>query len=294
MTDFPDFFRGDFDFVALDIETANEDYSSICQVGLAFFKDHKFIQIWETYVDPEDYFDPINVSIHGINHVMVKGAPKIPETLNFLRENLTRKIIVHHTAYDRVSIKRSAERFAQPELEFQWLDTARVARRAWEEYRHCGYGLKNLADNFGIEFKHHDAAEDARAAGEILIKAISESGVALNEWLIKAYKKQYRYHEKINLEGDPDGPLFGETIAFTGALSISRPEAAKLAAEMGCCVGSGVTAKTTLLVVGDQDVRALAGHEKSSKHRKAEGLISKGQELRILTESDFFSLLQVA
>ncbi len=283
-----------FDFVALDVETANEDYSSICQVGLAFFKDGECLQTWGTLVDPEDYFSPINVSIHGINHVMVRGAPKIPEALGLLRDHLAGKIIVHHTAYDRVSIKRSAERFAQPEPEFQWLDTARVARRAWEEYRYCGYGLKNLADNFGIEFKHHDAAEDARATGEVLNKAISDSGIALNEWLKKAYKKQYRYQEKINLEGNPDGPFFGETIVFTGALSISRPEAAKLAAEMGCCVGSGVTAKTTLLVVGDQDVRALAGHEKSSKHRKAEDLISKGQELRILTESDFFSLLQLA
>jgi DNA polymerase-3 subunit epsilon len=46
-----------------------------------------------------------------------------------------------------------------------------------------------------------------------------------------------------------------------------------------------------MLVVGDQDVRKLAGHEKSSKHVKAEQLIAKGQSIRILGESDFLRIV---
>ena len=46
----------------------------------------------------------------------------------------------------------------------------------------------------------------------------------------------------------------------------------------------------TLLLVGDQDVQRLAGHEKSSKHRKAEQLIQTGQPIRILRETDFREL----
>ena len=38
----------------------------------------------------------------------------------------------------------------------------------------------------------------------------------------------------------------------------------------------------------------LAGKEKSSKHRKAEGLIAKGQPIRILRESDFKELVNQA
>jgi DNA polymerase-3 subunit epsilon len=44
-------------------------------------------------------------------------------------------------------------------------------------------------------------------------------------------------------------------------------------------------------VVGDQDIRRLAGHEKSSKHRKAEELIRQGQRIRIVGESDFKSIV---
>ena len=74
---------------------------------------------------------------------------------------------------------------------------------------------------------------------------------------------------------------------FTGMLSIPRSEAADAAAAAGCRVDGSVTKYTTMLVVGDQDLRKLAGHEKSSKHIKAEQLITKGQPIRILGESDF-------
>jgi len=67
-----------------------------------------------------------------------------------------------------------------------------------------------------------------------------------------------------------------------------------MAAAIGCRVGQGVTKKTTLLVVGDQDIKRLAGHKKSSKHRKAEALISEGQPIRVLRETDFQELVRLA
>ena len=70
-----------------------------------------------------------------------------------------------------------------------------------------------------------------------------------------------------------------------------RREVANLAAAAGCEVADSVSKTTTLLVVGDQDLRHLAGQEKSSKHRKADSLIEKGQPIRILRETDFRSLL---
>lgn len=54
-------------FIALDFETANADLSSICQVGLVAFRDGKVADTYTTLVDPEDHFDSMNISIHGIN-----------------------------------------------------------------------------------------------------------------------------------------------------------------------------------------------------------------------------------
>ena len=171
-----------------------------------------------------------------------------------------------------------------------WLDTARVARRTWDAVARKGYGLANLASMLGIEFKHHDALEDAKAAGQVLCAAVNESGIDAQAWLEKV-NHRISGSTRIKLEGSPDGPLFGEVVVFTGALTIPRSEAAKMAADIGCTVSSGVSKKISLLVVGDQDVTKLAGHQRSSKHRKTLDLINKGCEIRILRESDFFAML---
>lgn len=79
---------------------------------------------------------------------------------------------------------------------------------------------------------------------------------------------------------------------FTGSLQLLRTEAADLAASVGCKVDNGVTKRTTLLVVGDQDVSKLNGYEKSGKHRKAEELAALGQRIRIIRETDFKVLVE--
>ena len=88
--------------------------------------------------------------------------------------------------------------------------------------------------------------------------------------------------------------MYGEILVFTGALEIPRREAADLAASIGCKVVAGLTKKTTMLVVGDQDITKLAGKAKSSKHVKAKQLIAKGQAIRIIKESDFKELVNQA
>jgi len=63
------------EFVAIDVETANADMASICQIGIAQFRDGTLVEEWKTYVDPQDHFDGINVSIHGIDEDVVAGSP---------------------------------------------------------------------------------------------------------------------------------------------------------------------------------------------------------------------------
>jgi DNA polymerase-3 subunit epsilon len=96
----------------------------------------------------------------------------------------------------------------------------------------------------------------------------------------------------ISREGNPEGELYGQSMVFTGTLAIPRNIAADMASRIGCTIASGVTKKTNYLVVGDQDITKLAGKKLSSKHVKAEQLIEKGQDIRILKESDFKELVE--
>lgn len=199
-------------------------------------------------------------TIKRLNRLLFEETyPRKTPKRNYFENN----VIVSHTHFDRISINRAAEKYGKFFDVPIWLDTATVVRRAWpNKYASRGYGLANVAKDLGIEFLHHNAKEDARAAGEITRK------------------------------GNPDGPLAGEVVVFTGALSITRREAADLAAQAGCEVAPSVTQSTTLLIVGDTDIHKLAGHEKSIKQRKAERLIANGQSIRIIGESDFTRLVK--
>lgn len=48
-------------FVAIDVETANSDMASICQIGLAKFTEGELVDEWVSIIDPEDDFDWANV-----------------------------------------------------------------------------------------------------------------------------------------------------------------------------------------------------------------------------------------
>jgi len=286
------------EFSAIDVETANADMSSICQIGIAKFKDDKLIDEWCSLIDPEDYFDAMNISIHGITEKDIDGAPKINEVAQKIYGFLDGALTTCHTHFDRVSIGKAFNKYNIRIPEPKWLDTARVARRTWDEVSWSGYGLKNVCEIIGYDFQHHNALEDAKASGQILIAAIAKTGLGIEDWIKRVTQpvdpSNVSIGGAIRREGNPEGALSGECLVFTGSLEIHRKDAADLAAQIGCNVESGVTKKTTILVVGDQDVTKLAGKEKSSKHRKAEGLITKGQPIRILRESDFKELVKQA
>lgn len=281
-------------FVVIDVETANPNFSSICQVGVVLFQNGKLHDSWESLVNPEDYFDEMNVSIHGIEEHTVRNAPKWIDVHRQLAKWLQGQLVVSHTSFDRVALSRSCEKYGVLPHDCTWLDTSRVVRRAWPEFAQNGYGLANVAKHFKIEFEHHNAMEDARAAGEILLRAVAETGLSVEQWVERVTQPiNPAIAGPIVRDANPDGHLYGEKLVFTGTLSMPRREAADAAAAAGCVVENGVTKNTSLLVVGDQDICRLAGHEKSTKHRKAEELMAKGQRIRIIGESDFQRLLTV-
>jgi len=72
---------------------------------------------------------------------------------------------------------------------------------------------------------------------------------------------------------------------------MSRVEAATFAASAEITVQTSISKKVTLLVVGDQDMTLLAGHAKSTKHRRAEELMEQGHEIKIVGESEFMTLV---
>lgn len=203
------------DFVAIDFETANANCSSVCQVGVVTFQGGDAVDTFASLVDPDDHFDPINVSKHGIDANSVRGAPSFNDIHAELSRLVRDRIVVCHMPFDRAVFQQVHAKYGLDCVSCRWLDTARVARRAWLQYAHVGYGLKNLAADFGITFRHHDAGEDARTAGMILVRAISETGMTIDQWLARIAKpinpkSDPRWQPRETRDGDPDGVLYGE------------------------------------------------------------------------------------
>jgi DNA polymerase-3 subunit epsilon len=287
------------DFAAIDVETANPDRSSICQIGVAIFEHDLLTCEWGTYVNPEDNFFKQNISVHRITEQMVVGAPTFPSIIDNLLRVVGNRTVVCYTCFDRVAIHQAFAKYSIAPPQWPWIDCAQVARHAWEPTSQDGYALPDLCRAIGYNFKHHDALEDAKAAGKILVAAMSKLGTDLDGWTIdtppttRSTSNWIRFPKSVKRDGNPVGPLHGEVLVFTGSLKTPRADAARVAAELGCDIADGVTKKTTMLVVGDQDIRVLAGHEKSHKHRRAEELIAQGRSIHIVSESDFDALTRL-
>ncbi len=282
-------------FVSIDVETANADMASICQIGVAKYIDGELREEWTTLINPEDFFDFINIDIHGITDKDVYDSPTLPEIVNTLGKFLNGSVCISHTHFDRVSISQALSKYELPGFDTVWLDSARVARRAWEEFAWRGYGLASVCKKIGYSFNHHDALEDAKASAQVFLAAVEITGLDIESWLKRVNQPiDPSKVSAVKRDGDPEGELYGEVMVFTGSLNIPRREAADLAASIGCAVAAGVTKKTSLLVVGDQDISKLRGNVKSSKHIKAEERVKNGQKIRIIKESDFRELVRFA
>ncbi len=179
---------GNLTFNAIDVETANSDPSSICQIGIVIVRDGLIKGQLSLLVNPETPFSGFNVRIHGIDHGKVAGCASLPKLEGRIRQMLEGTVLVSHTGFDRRAMNGAMERYGLEPLRARWLDSARVARRAWpRRYRHR-WNLALIAAELGIEFRHHDALEDARAAGQIVLQACRQTGVDIDGWLARAGK----------------------------------------------------------------------------------------------------------
>jgi DNA polymerase-3 subunit epsilon len=281
---------GSFRFVALDVETACSDAASICQIGLACVQPDNQIQTFSMLVNPGTRFDSFNIQLHGIGPNHVADAPRFPDSLDLLLPLLTRHHLIQHSNFDKQAMNAACRFCGLDTPDLRWSDSVQIARRAWPELKgNGGHGLANLKRTLNLQFHHHDAGEDARAAAMVVLHAELHLRLPF-EVLIKPATRK-RYSAAITMDGDPKGALAGSVVVFTGALGMSRSEAAELAACAGMSVKPGVTKQTTHLVVGDQDLAVLAGHTKSSNHRKAEEMQNGGHPISIVGESDFKTLV---
>ncbi|WP_373320049.1 exonuclease domain-containing protein [Ruegeria spongiae] len=163
---------GAFRFIALDVETACGDSASICQIGLACVRADHSIQTWSTLIDPQMPFAPFNIELHGIGPDTVRGAPTFAGVWPDLLPLLARHPLVQHSRFDEHAIAAACRAHGLPRARLSWNNSVSIARVAWPELKgNGGHGLGNLKTVLDLDFRHHDAEEDARAAAQVVLRA---------------------------------------------------------------------------------------------------------------------------
>lgn len=159
------------DFVAIDVETANFERSSICAIGAVKVRGGLIVDKRYSLVNPEpNYYCRRCTEVHGLTDDDTWNAPTFgqvwAEWLPWL-EGL--QLVAHNAAFDAGCISAACHiyGFETPE---PFKCTLSAARRQIPKGVCASKSLDSLCNFFGIPLlKHHCAMDDAEACAKLAL-----------------------------------------------------------------------------------------------------------------------------
>lgn len=311
-----------YDFIAIDFETANQNYDSACAIGIAAVRDSEIVDTYYSLINPNSEFDPGNIRIHGITPEDVENAPAAYDVWRKIYRFFgPYAVLAHNARFDMSVLKRSFPFIYN--VDFKYIDTVSLCK----EFVPGKKSLINCADFFGIDpGQHHNGLDDAVTCAKLAISCIESSDsknlgelcfllpnvrVCQFSDLNPSASAEFHNFKKKKLPAyssvrpcdvertadvssiDPDNPFYGKSVVFTGELRMSRTEAMQAVVNLGAIVRGSVSRKTDYLVVGKQDINLVGEDGMSTKEEKAAELNSNGKaHIEILSEDQFLSVLQ--
>lgn len=307
-------------FVALDVETATFYRNSICEIGLAIVENGEIKDVKSWLIKPPgNKYDDFNIYIHGITPDDTKDSPLFSEGWREVVPYIEGKVVVaHNTAFDMYALRDAFTAFDVPFPSFVHFCSCQLARKTLEGY--YSYALDNVCQELGINLDgHHRAGIDAEACANVFLACIQKAEVESfaelqgkfhfrcgrfsdNYFRPQRAVRDYSKKKKINVSeivGDPNkidegSYIYEKEVCFTGKCMYGvRKELLQMVADIGGIPANSVTSSTNILVVGQQDYRVVGQTGMSSKQKKAMALRDKGQDIEILSEADFLSMMGI-
>lgn len=163
-------------FTAIDFETATARPNSACSVAAVEIIDGKVARSYYTLIRPPGlYFLSCNIRVHGIRPDMVRDERDFPGIWPELSPLLEDHIVVAHNApFDMGVLRESLKANGLPFPRFRSSCTVQLSRKAWP----ClsSHKLDVMGEYLGIEFRHHNALDDALVCSAIPLAAAKLTG----------------------------------------------------------------------------------------------------------------------
>ncbi len=172
-------------FVAIDFETANEQISSVCSLGIVVVENGKIIaQKYQLFRPHEFRFHWRNIKVHGIQPEEVKNKPSFKQYWKSINEILSgQHVVAHNAAFDMRALMAVLEVYGLEYPDLTYSCTVKISRRTWPGLQ--AYKLNLMGERLGLKFRHHHALDDAIMCAEVFIAAAKELSVKSVEELLR-------------------------------------------------------------------------------------------------------------
>ena len=164
------------DFAAIDFETANNEPTSVCSVGIVTVRGGVISNKYYSLIKPEpNYYLYHNIQVHGLTKRDTDDArvfPSVWQEVVPLIEGLP--LVAHNKAFDELYLRSVMKCYQMDYPDYEFHCTLSAARRFFKgTMRPANFQLQTIAALCGYDLtQHHNALADAEACAAIAIKIL--------------------------------------------------------------------------------------------------------------------------
>ena len=183
------------DFIAIDFETANQQLSSVCSVGVVMVRQGQVADRYYSLIQPEpNYFSYFCQQVHGLSQTDTYSAPVFPQVWQEVEQRVADvffpseqdfddemalryrlaviPLVAHNAGFDEGCIKAVFKVYQMDYPDYLFYDTLTAARRQFGRSL-PNHQLQTVASACGYDLKqHHHALADAEACAAIALNIL--------------------------------------------------------------------------------------------------------------------------
>ena len=137
------------DFAAIDFETANNERTSVCSVGVVIVRNGEIVDSFYSLIQPEpNYYNYWCTQVHGLTRQDTEDAPIFPEVwkeIEPLIEGLP--LVAHNKAFDESCLKAVFRTYQMDYPDYPFYCTCVASRKAFPGDAQVSHARSSLANS---------------------------------------------------------------------------------------------------------------------------------------------------